>query len=127
MDTKERKWISIRVKPEEYKQIFQLYKTTTCRKLSQYVRAVLLQKPVTVKLRNSSVDDLLAELITLKNELSAIGNNYNQAVKKLHTLREQPEYLAWIISNERQQQELLQKVVEINQRMNQIYQQWSQK
>ncbi|MEC5143195.1 plasmid mobilization relaxosome protein MobC [Chitinophaga sp. 212800010-3] len=127
MDTKERKWISIRVKPEEYKQIFQLYKATTCRKLSQYIRAVLLQKPVTVKLRNQSADDLLAALIALKNELSAIGNNYNQAVKKLHTLREQPEYLTWIVSNEKQQQELLQKVSEINQRMNQIYRQWSQK
>ncbi|QJB29901.1 plasmid mobilization relaxosome protein MobC [Chitinophaga oryzae] len=127
MDTKERKWISIRVKPDEYQQIFQLYKSTTCRKLSQYVRAVLLKKPVTVKHRNQSADDLLTELIALKNELSAIGNNYNQAVKKLHTLREQPEYLAWILSNERQQQELLQKVSDINRQMNQIYLQWSQK
>ncbi|SJZ67686.1 hypothetical protein SAMN04488128_1011154 [Chitinophaga eiseniae] len=127
MDIKERKWISIRVKPAEYRQIFQLFQATTCRKLSEYVRAVLLRIPVTVKHRNQSADDLLAELITMKNELSAIGNNFNQAVKKLHTLREQPEYLVWILSQERQQRDLLQKIAEINQRMNQIYQQWSQK
>ncbi|WP_143307248.1 plasmid mobilization protein [Chitinophaga vietnamensis] len=127
MNIKERKWISIRVKPAEYRQIFQLYQATTCRKLSEYVRAVLLRMPVTVKHRNQSADDLLTELITMKNELRAIGNNFNQAVKKLHTLREQPEYLAGILSYERQQQELLQKVAEINQRMNQIYQQWLQR
>ena len=36
-------WISIRVKPDEYVTIYNLYKATTCRKLSEYVRKVLLK------------------------------------------------------------------------------------
>ena len=42
-----------------------------------------LQKPVTVKYRNQSADDFLQAMLELKKELSAIGNNYNQAVHKI--------------------------------------------
>ena len=62
------------------------FSKTTCRKLSEYARNVLLQKPVIIKFRNQSADDFLDEMILLKNELNAIGNNYNQSVKRLHTL-----------------------------------------
>ena len=39
-------------------------------------------------------------MILLKNELNAIGNNFNQAVHKLHTLDHVPEIKAWAILNE---------------------------
>jgi hypothetical protein len=32
------------------------------------------------------LDDFMIEMIALRNELTAIGNNYNQTVKRLHTL-----------------------------------------
>jgi Fic family protein len=40
-----KKWITIRVKPDEYVAIYKLFKETINKKLSQYVRKVLLQKP----------------------------------------------------------------------------------
>ncbi|MEI9911586.1 MAG: hypothetical protein WDO71_19190 [Bacteroidota bacterium] len=45
------------------------FKTTTKRKLSEYIRYVLLDKPITVYTRNQSFDDILASLNGLKNEL----------------------------------------------------------
>jgi len=42
----------------------------------------MLAKPITY--RNSSADAFLSEMIGLKKELSAIGKNFNQMVKKLH-------------------------------------------
>ena len=121
------KWLNIRVNEDEYKKIEGFSTTTTCQGISEYARNVLLKKPVLVKYRNKSADELLSEMILLKNELSAIGNNFNQAIHKLHTLDRIPEIKTWIILNESTKQSFLKKTEEINHRMNQIYLQWSQK
>jgi len=83
---KERCWISFRVKPEEYEKIHKLFRATTHRKLSEYARKVLLNKPVTIKYRNASIDEFLTDIIPLKNQLNAIGKNLNQVVRKLHAV-----------------------------------------
>jgi hypothetical protein len=123
---KGKNWISFRVKPQEYEDIHKLFSATTCRKLSQYARKVLLNKPVVVKYRNQSADDFLSAIIPLKNELNSIGNNFNQAVKKLHTLHEIPEFKNWLTTYETDRQMFLKKVDEIKTKINQLYEQWSQ-
>lgn len=120
-------WISFRVKPKEYDTIHCHFSKTNCRKLSEYARNVLLQKPVTIKYRNESADNFLAEMILLKNELNAIGNNYNQAVKKLHTLDRVPEINNWLTSNKKTHELFLEKTEQIRERMDQIYRLWSSK
>ena len=70
---------------------------------------------------------MLAEMIRLKNELNAIGNNFNQAVHKLHTLDKSPEIKNWLIQNEVLKNSFLQKAEEIRICMLEIYKQWSQK
>ncbi len=119
--------ITIRLKPEEFERLQRHYKSTTCRKLSEYARKILLNKPVVVNYRNQSADEILAEMIQLKAELSALGNNFNQAVKKLHTLDQIPEFRTWVLLNEASKQSFLKKVEEIKLRMNQLYETWSQK
>jgi ABC-type phosphate/phosphonate transport system ATPase subunit len=59
--------------------------------------------------------------------LNAIGNNFNQTVKKLHTLDHLPEFKSWIIMTESGRQILAKKIEEIKEKTNQIYQQWLQK
>ena len=123
---KKKGWISFRVTPEEYDKIHQLFGKTTCRKLSEYARKVLLNKPVTVKYRNESADEVLSAMIQLKNELNPMGNNLNQAVKKLNTLKEISEFNIWLIIYEPVVIKCLFKIEEIKTKMIQIYQQWSQ-
>ncbi|MBP6589562.1 MAG: plasmid mobilization relaxosome protein MobC [Chitinophagaceae bacterium] len=118
-------WISFRVKPEEYYKIHGLFSKSTHRKLSEYARNVLLQKPVTIKVRNESADQFLHEMIGLKKELNAIGNNYNQAVKKLHTLNQFSEVKCWLNSHEPTHQNFQQLTERIFQKLNEIYRQWS--
>ena len=79
-------WISFRVKAEEYDKIHKLFRATTHRKLSEYARKVLMNKPVTVKYRNGLIDEFLTDIIPLKNQLNAIGKNLNQVVRKLHAV-----------------------------------------
>ncbi|TDH17781.1 plasmid mobilization relaxosome protein MobC [Segetibacter sp. 3557_3] len=122
----EKHWISFRVQPEEYNQIHKHFASTTCRKLSDYARRVLLQKPVVVRYRNQSADEFLSAMIPLKNDLNALGNNFNQAVKKLHTLSQIHEYKAWILTYELDKKRLLEKVDEIKFQIQQIYDKWLQ-
>ena len=83
---RKRCWISFRVKPEEYEKIHKLFRATTHRKLSEYARKVLLNKSISIKYRNASIDEFLTDIIRLKNQLNAIGKNLNQVVRKLHAV-----------------------------------------
>lgn len=120
------KWLHIRLKEDEHSKINKKFSASTCRKLSEYARRVLLDKVVTVYQRNRSLDDFMAEMIKLRNELNSIGNNFNQSVKKLHTLSQLPEFKNWIIQNENHYKILLEKVEEIKSKINQISDEWLQ-
>jgi len=120
------KWLHIRLKEDDYNRINNKFSKSTCRKLSDYARRVLLDKVITVNQRNQSLDDFMTEMIRLRNELNAIGNNFNQSVKKLHTLTQFNEFKNWLIVNEDNQKILLQKVEEIKSKINQISDKWFQ-
>lgn len=121
------KWFPIRLNEDEKKKLDLLYSRTTCNSLSEYARDVLLKEPVNIVNRNQSADEFLEEMVLLKNELNAIGKNFNQAVHKLHTLDHDSQIKAWAILNEASKKQLMKKVDEIREKMNQIYEQWSQK
>lgn len=121
------KRVTIRFKPEEFKQVETKQKATTCNKLSEYIRKLALSQPVVITYRNQSADHFLNEMVQLKNELSAIGNNFNQSVHKLHTLDTVGEIRVWAMVNETAKQTLFAKVEQIRQRMNQLYELWSHK
>ncbi len=121
------KWLTIRLNDDEEKKLNQLFKHSTSAGLSEYARDVLLREPVNIIHRNQSADDFLAEMILLKNELNAIGKNFNQAVHKLHTLDHVHEIKTWAILNEAGRKNFMKKVDEIKEKMNQIYTLWLQK
>ena len=52
------KWLPLRLKPEEYSKIQKQRSKTTCMKISDYARKILLNKPIIAKFRNQSLDDL---------------------------------------------------------------------
>ncbi|WP_121355711.1 plasmid mobilization protein [Flavisolibacter nicotianae] len=120
------KWLHLRLKPEEYDKLHKDFKKTTCRKISDYSRKILLRKPLVSTYRNQSLDDFMTEMMRLRSELNSIGNNVNQAVKKLHTLGQIPEFRSWIITYELEKQTLFNKVEEIKNRINKIADQWLQ-
>jgi pyruvate dehydrogenase complex dehydrogenase (E1) component len=120
-------WLTIRLNDEEQKRLKALYKVTTCKALSEYARDILLQEPVVINYRNQSLDETLSELSQLVTELNAIGRNFNQAVKKLHTLDHLPELQTWILLNESSKQLLFKKIDEIKNYILQMHEQWLQK
>jgi hypothetical protein len=118
--------VGVRFRPEEYRTLFDKCRLTTCRQLSEYIRRVLFEKKITLYTRSKSLDEFMAEMILLRNELSAIGKNLNQTVKKLNSLEQVPEIKMWILFNDGSNQELHKKIEEIKSRINQFSDTWSQ-
>ena len=90
------------------------------------MRRVLLDKVITVNQRNQSLDDFMTEMIKLRMELNAIGKNFNQSVKKLHSLEQIDDFKSWISINENSRKILFEKVDEIKSKINQISDKWLQ-
>ncbi|GAB2769978.1 hypothetical protein GCM10027275_10710 [Rhabdobacter roseus] len=104
------RWLHLRLTEQEYASLHQEYARTTDRKLSDFARRKLLGKPVTVLHRNQSLDGIGEELGRLRMELRAAGHNFNQAVKKLHTLRGGHQIEAWLLTYETQREQLCRQV-----------------
>ena len=120
------KWLHLRLSPDEYAQVHRRFKGTTSRKLSEYARKVLLSKPVTVNHRNTSLDELMTELIRLRNELTATGNNFNQAVKKLNSLSQISQFHDWLIAYDSDKKKLLDQIEKIKNHISETSKKWLQ-
>lgn len=118
--------IGLRLTPGEYNAIERRWKASTCRKLSDYVRRSLFEKPVVTTYRNKSQDDAMAELTRLRNELNGLGNNFNQAVKRLHTLQQIPEFKAWVVTYELERRTLQNKLDEVRNNIKKMVEIWLQ-
>jgi hypothetical protein len=60
------KRITIRLKESEFTKLEAQFKKSTCRKFSDYLRRIMLAKPITITYRNASADAFLSEMIGLK-------------------------------------------------------------
>lgn len=118
--------IGLRLTPGEYEKIEKKWQNSTCRKLSEYVRHSLFEKPIVTTYRNQSADDFMAEMAKLRKELNHVGNNFNQAVKKLHTLQKITEFKSWLIAYEVEKRTLFNKVDEIKNHIQKMAEIWLQ-
>ncbi|SHL11626.1 hypothetical protein SAMN05444266_10295 [Chitinophaga jiangningensis] len=120
------KHLHVRLTPEEYQKLFNQFSGSSSQKFSEHIRKILLDKPIKMYHRNQSLDDAMAVLIQLKDELNAIANNYNQVVKRLHMLNAKSDLSGWLSLNEAGRKTLYEKVSEIKERIAQISEKWLQ-
>ena len=90
------RWVNVRMNQEEFEKLETNRKKTTERNNSDYIRKIAFDQPVKILTRDASQDALTNEIIRLRKELNAVGQNFNQAIRKLHTLKMIPEFRAWI-------------------------------
>jgi len=122
-----KKWVIMRMNESEYEELQSFHKQSTCRQLSEYLRKVALQQPVTIRYRNESADEILSELLRIKNELISIQKNFKQAVQKLQSLQFIPEFREWLKWFENFREPLEKKITTIKQELVQINSKWSPK
>lgn len=118
--------VIFRLTPDEYAQIERKCKASTFKKLSDYLRHCLFEKPVVTVYRNGSADEFLNEFSKLRSELNAIGNNFNQSVKRLHTLSGIAEFRRWQVLYEVEKKTFMNKVEEIKISIRKISASWLQ-
>ena len=90
--------LNIRVSKEDHQRVKMLFSKTTERKLSSYLRKLILKEPVVKAVRNQSLEEIIQVLTQLQSDLNGLANNYNQAVKKLHNYRSTDEVAVWLIT-----------------------------
>lgn len=130
MENKEEKRSKIlltRLKPAEFTLIDNRFKKTRFRRLSEYTRSVLLERPITVIYRDKSMDEVLDELILLRKELNAIGNNLNQAVRNINCAQGYADTRLWVNLLSVINSKLEPSIIQIKDRMNNYADLWSQK
>jgi len=120
------KWLHIRLTKEEFDFIDKNFKASACRKRSDFVRKNLLRKPIVMRYRNESLDKLLQELMQLRTQLNFMGNNFNQSVKKLHTLFEISDFRIWILAFDSDRNKYFSLVEEIKKHIENLAQKWLQ-
>lgn len=130
MSTKEAnrtKILLTRLQPDEFSSLEKRFKKTRFQKLSEYVRALLFNKPVTVFYRNQSMDDILEELVLLRRELNAIGNNLNQAMHQINSAHGYADSRLWAGLLQVLQSKLWPAMNEIKGRIKDYSEIWSRK
>lgn len=118
--------VKARMNNTELNQLIKLQRKANEKDISGYIRKMVLQAPVKLRYRNQSADDFHRDMLALKKELEAIGNNLNQAVRKLHLLERIPEFMECIKQYDRLEKTYTSKVEEIKLRMNQLYEMFQQ-
>ena len=119
-------WLHIRLTPEELKTISGNHQRTTSRELSAFARKRLLEEPLTYYTRNVFLDEGLQELVQLRKELNAIGNNLNQQTKKLNSFTVAPGLSVMVESLKPVREQVNKQLTEINSAINELAKQWLQ-
>ncbi|NLR78071.1 plasmid mobilization protein [Chitinophaga eiseniae] len=120
------KWCNVRLSLSEHESLTARMRGTTSNSLSEYVRKVLFGGVVVTKVRDQSMDAFMEELIALRLELTAQGNNFNQVVRKLNAIPPSAEYLHWLVISEKHQRDLLIKIEHIQKRISDFSKLWLQ-
>lgn len=120
------RWLHLRLSEQEYKILQKYFAESLCPKLSDFARQNLLRKPVVLKYRNESLDEMISELTRLRAELNPIGNNFNQAVKKLHSLSQISDLKMWILGFETDKKILLNSIGDIRITIRNLAEKWLQ-
>lgn len=76
--------------------------------------------------RDRSLDDFMGEMMRLRTELNHLGNNFNQAVKKLHTANVDADYRNWLRTFEIEKHTLNNKIEQINGNIQKFAERWLQ-
>ncbi|WP_433831323.1 plasmid mobilization protein [Flavobacterium anhuiense] len=120
------RWLHIRLTKEEFELIDRNFRASVCRKRSDFVRRNLMKKPIALRYRNESLDKLLQELIQLRSQLNFMGNNFNQSVKKLHSLFEISDFKVWILEYDSDRNKYFFLVSEIKKHIENLAKKWLQ-
>lgn len=116
--------IKTRVNDARFKQLSDLLEKSECRNMSELVRHILNNRPVTLLHRDKSLDLLIEELSRIRKELRAIGININQITRQFNTFPEKEQKLFFALGAAEQYKLVGNKVDRLFIIINKLSEQW---
>ncbi|HYD92124.1 MAG TPA: plasmid mobilization relaxosome protein MobC [Flavobacterium sp.] len=118
--------IYVRLNEKEFTTLENRCKNTTCRSVSDYVRHCLFSRPITVITRDASADEALIQMSHLNRELNAIGNNFNQLVRKVNATSQAAEMKGLFLLFDSQRKTMFSKIDEVKEQLQKLAEKWLQ-
>lgn len=118
--------VYVGLNPEEYSRFEHLYKATTCRTMSHFIRCALFNKKITTLYRNQSLDDLIEELVVVNEQINTIRSTIEQLVIDLHSHPQIDGFAAYMESLECEIRKHGKKISQIKKQIEKVTQKWLQ-
>jgi MobC-like protein len=125
-DNNRKRRIYVRLTDKEFTTLESRCKNTTCRSVSDYVRHCLFSRPITTITRDASADEAIMQMSHLNRELNAIGNNFNQLVRKVNATSQAAEVKGLLLLFESQKKVMFSKIDEVKEQLQKLAEKWLQ-
>jgi len=116
--------IYVRLTDKEFTTLESRCKNTTCRSVSDYVRHCLFSRPITTITRDASADEAITQMGNLNRELNAIGNNFNQLVRRVNVTSQAEEIEGLLLLFESQKKAMFSKINEVKEQLQKLAERW---
>lgn len=124
--SKER-FISMRMSESEMIELNRILNEMGIKNRTDYIKSCIFSKNIKVQKMDWNVVVYVKMLNNLQSEYQAIGNNYNQATKAIHTAFTEKKALAFLYKLEQATIELIKVNKEIIQLSKEFQEKWLQK
>lgn len=120
------KWLHVRLTTAEHDKIINGFKSTTEVKISAYIRKLILAKPMIKGVKNVTLTEIVALLKQYQRDLNGVANNFNQAIKKLHTSKDDNSILGLLLTLKLDEKKVVVAMEELQSIINKTTEKWLQ-
>jgi hypothetical protein len=119
--------LQTRVNAAKYKELILLTAKTGHNSLSDLLRDILYNRPLTLKTKDATLDHFMPELIRLRKELNHIGVNINQVTHYFHLSDEPTRRLFFAMKISQRFDAVIDKSEEVLYVIEKLGERWLQK
>jgi hypothetical protein len=78
--------IKTRVSREHFERLNKMLSQSRYRTMSELLRDIICKRPITIYTKDDSLNIVMSELVRIRKEINAVGNNINQLTRQVNGL-----------------------------------------
>jgi hypothetical protein len=67
--------IAVRLTPPQFQKLKDYVEASTCPNNAEFIRRLILDRPIRMRVYNASVDNMVEELVAIRRELAVLAGN----------------------------------------------------
>lgn len=116
--------IKLRVNQWHYDRLGKLLSESHYKNMSELLRDIVCERQVIIYTRDESIGVVMEELVRIRRELNAIGQNINQAVKQINTTVDKNKILVFGLELSEQHLQVLRLTEQLFPIISQLAKKW---